>query len=272
MAASRTLTGSAGFLSLRKASLAVISDLVFCPPTTFLKMSLRLLASWLTFTLALFVASMVQPARATETDQPVSTSSTVGAELVLRALSLLGVNYKFGGNSPDNGLDCSGFVRHVFKEALDLGLPRRSVDISRAGDAISRTELRPGDLVFFNTMRRAFSHVGIYIGDGKFVHAPGRGRKVKVDNMSGRYWATRFNGARRVADPNELLNTQISLIPDDISRLLDAHEPQTLGGSAGEFELYRSRATLIRRDPEPIEFGESPQGSTESAVTSPFLH
>lgn len=121
-----------------------------------------------------------------------------GSELVLRALALLGVNYRWGGNSPDTGLDCSGLVRHVFQETIGLVLPRRAEEMSRAGDAIRRDQLRPGDLVFFNTLRRAFSHVGIYIGDGRFVHAPANGGQVRVENLGGRYWQQRFNGARRM--------------------------------------------------------------------------
>jgi hypothetical protein len=121
-----------------------------------------------------------------------------GTELVLRALSLLGVNYKFGGNSPDTGLDCSGLVRHVFREAAGMVLPRRAEEISRAGETIDTTQLQPGDLVFYNTLRRTFSHVGIYIGNGQFVHAPSRGGGVRVEQMSESYWSKRFNGARRV--------------------------------------------------------------------------
>jgi hypothetical protein len=145
-------------------------------------------------------------------------ASAAGAELVLRALSLLGVNYKFGGSSPDTGLDCSGLVRHVFREAAGLGLPRRSVDISKAGEVIRKDELKPGDLVFFNTLRRAFSHVGIYIGNGQFVHAPSRGGGVRVEDMSDRYWRKRFNGARRMLSANEASppqepHSQFSLLP-----------------------------------------------------------
>lgn len=120
------------------------------------------------------------------------------AELVIRSLSMLGVNYKWGGNSPDTGLDCSGLVRFVYEETLGKVLPRRSVEMSREGESVDRHELKPGDLVFFNTLRRAFSHVGIYIGNNQFVHAPSRGKQVRVESMESSYWATRFNGARRL--------------------------------------------------------------------------
>jgi cell wall-associated NlpC family hydrolase len=116
-----------------------------------------------------------------------------------QALDLIGIRYKRGGSSPETGFDCSGFVGHVFKEGLGLYLPRSSREISKAGDVVDKTELQPGDLVFFNTMRRAFSHVGIYLGDNQFVHAPRSGARIRIEDMSDRYWAKRYNGARRVA-------------------------------------------------------------------------
>lgn len=120
-------------------------------------------------------------------------------ELVLRALSFVGVNYRRGGESPETGFDCSGLVRHVYREALGLSLPRTSHDISRVGETIQTDELKPGDLVFFNTLRRGFSHVGIYLGQHRFVHAPATGGEVRVEDMRQSYWTKRFNGARRIA-------------------------------------------------------------------------
>ncbi|OHC63632.1 MAG: hypothetical protein A2045_07925 [Rhodocyclales bacterium GWA2_65_20] len=115
------------------------------------------------------------------------------------ALDLIGIRYRRGGTSPETGFDCSGFVGHVFKEGLGLYLPHSARQISAAGEAVAKSELQPGDLVFFNTMRRAFSHVGIYLGDNKFVHAPRTGGTVRVEDMSESYWRKRFNGARRIA-------------------------------------------------------------------------
>lgn len=115
-----------------------------------------------------------------------------------QAMSLLGVPYRFGGQSETTGFDCSGFVRHVYEKSLGQILPRRALDQARATEVIAREELQPGDLVFFNTMRRAFSHVGIYLGDGKFIHAPRAGKSVNVEDMRSAYWQKRFNGARRV--------------------------------------------------------------------------
>jgi cell wall-associated NlpC family hydrolase len=123
---------------------------------------------------------------------------TATRELVMQALGYLGIRYKYGGNSPDTGFDCSGLVRYVVNQAVGLALPRDARSISHMGEKVSTEELQPGDLVFFNTMRRPFSHVGIYIGDQRFIHAPASGGAVELVNMSERYWASRFNGARRL--------------------------------------------------------------------------
>lgn len=120
------------------------------------------------------------------------------SELVIQAMGLLGVPYKRGGTSEEKGFDCSGFVRHMFEKSVGLVLPRRAEEQAKVTEEINRSELKPGDLVFFNTMKRTFSHVGIYIGDGKFIHAPRPGKSVRVDDMREAYWQKRFNGARRV--------------------------------------------------------------------------
>lgn len=118
--------------------------------------------------------------------------------LVSSAMGLLGVPYHYGGNDADSGLDCSGLVRLVYEQSLGKVLPRRAADQAAATEAIDSSELKPGDLVFFNTMKRAFSHVGIYVGEGKFIHAPRSGAQVRIEDMRIGYWTTRFNGARRV--------------------------------------------------------------------------
>ena len=124
-------------------------------------------------------------------------------ELAMTAMTLIGAHYKYGGNSPETGIDCSGLVRYVFKEAWGTTLPRTSLELSRVGQSVGRDELQPGDLVFYNTMRRNYSHVGIYLGGNKFIHAPSTGKTVRIDNMELRYWKTRFNGARRITSPGE---------------------------------------------------------------------
>ncbi|MBD3893196.1 C40 family peptidase [Hydrogenophaga sp.] len=121
------------------------------------------------------------------------------SRLVYNAMGFIGVPYRFGGNSAETGFDCSGFVRAVFAESLGKMLPRRAAQQAAATQVIDRSELRPGDLVFFNTLRRTFSHVGIYIGDNKFIHSPRAGASIRIENMDVRYWNTRFDGARRVA-------------------------------------------------------------------------
>uniref|UniRef100_UPI00313E0F54 C40 family peptidase n=2 Tax=Hydrogenophaga sp. OTU3427 TaxID=3043856 RepID=UPI00313E0F54 len=120
------------------------------------------------------------------------------SDLVVTAMGFLGVPYRRGGNSVETGFDCSGFVRAMYEQTVGLVLPRRAAEQAQATETISRDELKPGDLVFFNTMRHAFSHVGIYVGDGKFIHSPRSGAQVRVEDMRTAYWHTRFNGARRV--------------------------------------------------------------------------
>lgn len=121
------------------------------------------------------------------------------SELVMSAMNFLGVPYRRGGNSADSGFDCSGFTRHIFENSLGLVLPRRADEQATTAGlmAIHRSELKPGDLVFFNTMKRTFSHVGIYVGDDKFIHAPRAGAEVRIEDMRESYWARRFTGARR---------------------------------------------------------------------------
>jgi cell wall-associated NlpC family hydrolase len=120
-------------------------------------------------------------------------------DLVMLAMNFLGVPYRRGGNSAEEGFDCSGFTRYIFENSVGLVLPRRADEqATSAGLAkVDRDDLKPGDLVFFNTLRRTFSHVGIYIGDGKFIHAPRSGSNVRVEDMRIAYWAQRFTGARR---------------------------------------------------------------------------
>ena len=134
-------------------------------------------------------------------DEPSVANSTwqnKTQEIIMSAMSLTGIKYKYGGTSPETGFDCSGFVRYVFNQATNLALPPTARAISQIGKTVSKDELQPGDLVFFNTLKSAFSHVGIYIGDNKFVHAPRSGSAVRVESMQTGYWAKRFNGAQRL--------------------------------------------------------------------------
>ncbi len=136
-------------------------------------------------------------------------------DVVVGALNMIGVRYRWGGSSPDSGLDCSGFVRYVFQDTLGMALPRRAEEMSRVGEKVRMADLKPGDLVFFNTMRRTFSHVGIYIGGNKFVHSPSTGSTIRVDDLDDGYWEKRFTGARRI-------ETQFQVNGDDLRKRVSA--------------------------------------------------
>ena len=136
--------------------------------------------------------------------QQTQKASETASDLIMSAMNFLGVRYRFGGTSEETGFDCSGFTRHVFENSVGLLLPRRASEQAEAAGLLTvrKEDLKPGDLVFFNTMRRAFSHVGIYVGDGKFIHAPRTGSSIRVDDMNQSYWTTRFDGARRAPQVN----------------------------------------------------------------------
>ena len=159
--------------------------------------------------LAVSFASAVVTASATESvrkaDEPQSffeRYTNAAQDVILQGLKLVGVRYRLGGNDESSGLDCSGFVRLVFKDSVGAQLPRTAAEMSQVGQRIDTSQLKPGDLVFFNTMRRTFSHVGIYLGDNHFLHAPRTGAEVRVENMEDSYWIKRYNGARRIIDGN----------------------------------------------------------------------
>jgi cell wall-associated NlpC family hydrolase len=137
----------------------------------------------------------------TKIDHVRQSVSNKASELVVNAMGFLGVPYKRGGNTAETGFDCSGFVRAIYEQSVGLLLPRRAEQQAAATQRIEKNDLQPGDLVFFNTMRRAFSHVGIYVGDGKFIHSPKPGAEVRVESLSVSYWQRRFDGARRVQAP-----------------------------------------------------------------------
>lgn len=136
------------------------------------------------------------------TRKPIQDFATASADFALQALSHLGVPYRFGGDDPKSGFDCSGLVRFVASAVLAIDLPRTSDAMARIGSTIARDALEVGDLLFFNTRGRVNSHVGIYIGDGRFVHAPSRRGAVRVEEVDAAYWRARFNGARRLLLPD----------------------------------------------------------------------
>lgn len=131
----------------------------------------------------------------------VAEAAVAAPSLISTVMGLIGTPYARGGTSAATGFDCSGFVQSVYAEVTGLRLPRIARDQARATKTIGRAELQPGDLVFFNTLGQRFSHVGIYVGDGNFVHSPRPGASVRLESMRKRYWASRFNGARRVLLP-----------------------------------------------------------------------
>jgi cell wall-associated NlpC family hydrolase len=122
-------------------------------------------------------------------------------EVVLNAMTLAGLRYAYGSQSVTQGMDCSALVQHVFRESAQQELPRTTEQQSQVGELVLRHELLAGDLVFFNTSGQPFSHVGIYVGEGRFVHAPASGGRIRLESMDKAYWAARYNGARRVSDP-----------------------------------------------------------------------
>jgi len=140
----------------------------------------------------------MEPAAATA---PVINATDRASGVALQALAHLGTPYRMGGLSPRTGFDCSGLVAYVYREGAGLALPRNTFDLSRLGAPIERAALRPGDLVFYNTQRREYSHVGIYLGEDRFIHAPTSGGEVRVENLRADYWTRRYSGARRVITP-----------------------------------------------------------------------
>ncbi len=157
---------------------------------------------------ALLVGGISAPSAAESVRKPEEQQSfferytNAAQDVILQGLKLVGVRYRWGGNDEDSGLDCSGFVRLVFKDSVGAALPRTAREMSEVGEKIDAGQLKPGDLVFFNTMRRTFSHVGIYLGDNHFLHAPRKGAEVRVESMESSYWMSRYNGARRIIEGN----------------------------------------------------------------------
>ncbi|NYZ63768.1 C40 family peptidase [Luteimonas deserti] len=146
----------------------------------------------------MLLASDINQLIALQTDKPVAADGRVET-LLKRALTLIGTPYRWGGSNPDSGFDCSGLVGYVFRTALGIDLPRVSRDMAQNGERIDRTALTAGDLVFFGRGGNRIDHVGIYLGEGRFVHAPRSGKDVMVSELDTGYWATRFRAARRVA-------------------------------------------------------------------------
>lgn len=135
-----------------------------------------------------------------------SSSGTVSRgdadALLSNAMGLLGVAYRFGGTSPQSGFDCSGFMQHIFRKTFAVNLPRISAQQAQAGSYVSRSDLQPGDMVFFRTSGRRISHVGMYVGNDRFIHAPRTGKRVEITSLSNKYWSARYATARRIKRHN----------------------------------------------------------------------
>lgn len=140
-----------------------------------------------------------QPARSPAPVQSRTPSDEAG-DLIMNAMSLIGVSYRFGGNSPTQGLDCSGFMQYIFRRSMGITLPRTSAEMATVGQHVERANLKPGDMVFFRTSGGGrISHVGMYIGNDRFIHAPRTGRNIEITSLSSRYWNSKYATARRVS-------------------------------------------------------------------------
>lgn len=139
-----------------------------------------------------------------EGEPPAMVDRPMHSSLVVHAMGFVGVPYRLGGGSYEQGFDCSGFVQAAFQQSMNVTLPRRAAEQAHATAPIDAGQLQPGDLVFFNTLGHRFSHVGIYVGDGRFIHSPRSGASVRLEDMGTRYWSTRFTGARRVEPPQQV--------------------------------------------------------------------
>lgn len=160
-----------------------------------MRLRIFILLSLLAF---LAACSTSEPRKTAALRKPVIAyqDSTKRNEVVMYAFGLINVDYRFGGNNPESGLDCSGMVSYIYQNSLGLKLPHNAAQIANLGKEIDSANLRPGDLVFFNTMHRPYSHVGIYIGDNRFIHAPHTNGKIEVSSLKNRYFAQHFEAAR----------------------------------------------------------------------------
>jgi hypothetical protein len=194
---------------------------------------------------------------------PVFVDHSVGEEEVsIQAMSLVGVPYRWGGNTPDAGFDCSGLVRYVVARAARVDLPRTTSEMSLVGNSIEPDEVAPGDLIFFNTTGRPHSHVGIYVGGYRFVNAPSTGGTVRIDYISNPYWAKRFDGIRRVASTNK------PATPFDAPRLMTSTSPESAAPRAVTQASAQERAAVqapptppVRMTPANADAFESPPSS-----------
>jgi len=168
------------------------------------------------------------PPEETRTPAQIEAGNRFAQDVMLQALELIGVKYVYGGAKPETGLDCSGFIRYVFQQTLNIALPHNAFAISKLGEEVDKDALKPGDLVFFNTLGRRFSHVGIYMGDDRFIHSPSTGGKIEVVKLSDKYWAKHWNGGRRVT------HDTVSTRQPRLAQMLKEDPPTPTRGKGGK--------------------------------------
>lgn len=178
-------------------------------------------------------------------------------DMLLQAMSLIGVKYKWGGATPEAGLDCSGFVRYVFQNSMNIALPHNALGMAQSGSSIDKEELKPGDLVFFNTLGRTFSHVGIYMGDNRFIHSPRAGKSVEITNLNQSYWSSRFTGARRYDGTGGT--------PVNMAALLASVPKNTGSSKVSAAASSKPVCKTIKRKGKKHQVCEAPKTARESA-------
>jgi hypothetical protein len=192
-------------------------------------------------------------------------------EISIQAMSLVGIPYRWGGNTPDSGFDCSGLVRYVVERAASVNLPRTTADMSGRGESIEPDEIATGDLIFFNTTGRPHSHVGIYVGKLRFVNAPSTGGTVRLDYLTNPYWAKRFDGIRRVAAPArnpapfDTPAWQASTEPDKAPSVTQPHISQAAPVAA---TTVATSSPLPARMATVSPWTSSGTGSTSTAISA----
>lgn len=179
---------------------------------------------------------------------PINDPSAGLEEISIEAMALVGTPYRYGGNTPDTGFDCSGLVRYVVQRAASVNLPRTAAEMGRRGASLERRDVASGDLVFFNTTGQPNSHVGIYVGQNRFVHAPATGGTVRLEDMTKSYWASRYMGARRVVAASNLPDAPAPASP---ARPIDNDPLGTLARARGaqSNNLMSTRTPAISAEP-----------------------
>jgi hypothetical protein len=196
---------------------------------------------------------------ATKSTQLITQVRDGASGLVDSAMNFLGVRYKLGGNTAETGFDCSGFTRYVFENSLGRVLPHRADEQANAPELakVDRKDLKPGDLVFFDTMRRTFSHVGIYLGDGKFIHSPRTGESVRIEDINISYWARHFTGARRVPELADAGGTSAPGASSMLASLTARLSGQGNGGAAGMAALAAQPGLSASLNPSGLRLGST---------------